>query len=188
MERIRGFISRIIDWFNNLDSKQRLFAAIVAVIIMALLTFGISKIRIGGNQINYKEINIESIKNLNVSNSKDLYINCDILTKRLVETYYGKYKISNLDVYLNDYYEHCKLEEYNISKSKFNKKFATIIDELKSEKNADSSEIDTFYPIIDKIYVYDETKQMYFIKFSTKEDHVLGIQFKDKYFYIFYLE
>lgn len=188
MEGIRGFITRTIDWFNNLDGKRRLYAAIVALIVIALLAFALSKIRIGGNLINYKEINMDSIKLMNVNTDKDLYTKCDLIVKRLVETYYGNYKLSTRTVELNDYYEHTKLEEYSISKSKFNKRFKTIIDEMQTEKNATIGNINSFYPIIDKIYTYSDTNKLYFIKFKTDEDHVLGVQVREDRFYIFYIE
>ena len=58
---------------------------------------------------------MDSIKLMNVNTDKELYTKCDLIVKRLVETYYGNYKISTRTVELNDYYEHTKLEEYSIS-------------------------------------------------------------------------
>lgn len=188
MEKIKKFFNKLTVWLENLNSNEKLVVALISLIIIAILSFGVSKIKIGEKSINYKEINIANINALEASNDKDLYVKCDAFTKRIIESYYKNYTISNVKVDVDDFYKLSKLDQYNISKSKFNKKFKTIIEELRNEKNASSNDIDTFYPIIKDIYVYSEKENMYFIKFDTNEEHVLGVQIKDNYFYIFYLE
>ena len=64
IEKIRKGVRNAINWYSGLVGIKKLQVTVILVIVLALLAFGISKVRIGGRTINYKDINYESIINM----------------------------------------------------------------------------------------------------------------------------
>lgn len=188
VDKIRDFVGKVFNWYSELSGIRKLVVTIVAVVIIAFLATGISKINLDEKLINYKEISYDNIVALEVNEDKDVYIKCDSAIKRLISTYFDNYKIGNDNVELDDFYEYAKDEEYNISKSKFKKIIGNTISELQSERNASMSNIESFYPIVKNIYTYSTSNKMYFVEFATDQTHVIGLHFKEGKFYVFYVE
>ena len=188
IKKIREAIGRAINWYSELTGIKKLQVSLIGLIVLALLAFGISNIRIGGKSINYKEINHDNIVTMSVNTDKNTYIMIDTAIKRLILATYDSYNISKLDISVKDFYDYAKEEEYNISKGKFTKKIKNMVNELQAERNGNVSNLESFYPIIKNIYTYSETNKMYFAELNTEKPHMIGIHFKEGNFYIFYLE
>ena len=188
VNKISDFIGKVINWYGELNGIRKLGVTVAAVIIIAILATGISKINFDEKIINYKDLYYDNIVSLDVNEDKDVYIKCDSSIKRLILTYFGNYNIGNKNIDLDDFYEFSKNEEYKISKSKFNKLIGNIVTELQSERNASLNNMETFYPIVKNIYTYSSENKMYLVEFSTEQKHILGLQFKEGRFYIFYVE
>lgn len=188
IEKIRKGVRNAIDWYSGLVGIKKLQVTIILVIVLALLAFGISKVRIGGRTINYKDINYESIINMEKNSDKNTYIMIDTALKRLILASYDSYNINGNKINLKDFYDFAKEEEYSISKGKYTKKISEMFTELQKERNGNVSNLESFYPIAKNIYTFSEENKMYFIELDTEKPHIIGLHFKEGNFYIFYLE
>ena len=188
IKKIRDAIGRAINWYSELTGVKKLQVSIIGLIVLALLVYGISNIRVGGRTINYKEIKPDNIVTMTVNTDKNTYIMVDTAIKRLILASYDNYSVSQHEIKVKDFYDYAKEEEYNISKGKFTKKISKMVSELQTERNGNVSNLESFYPIIKNIYTYSEGNKMYFAELDTEKQHFIGLHFKEGRFYIFYLE
>ena len=71
---MKGYIGKIISWYNSLTGVQKLIVTSILVIILMLLVYIISNVRIGYDLIDYKNITRESLLQNSVeSNDRDIF-------------------------------------------------------------------------------------------------------------------
>ena len=190
---MKGYIGKIISWYNSLTGVQKLIVTSILVIILMLLVYIISNVRIGYDLIDYKNITRESLLQNSVeSNDRDIFTKGEGIINSIINSYFSKYYIEDEEDKVSDFYNYTLINDYKyaISSGRFNNNVKEICNDFEEEQNTDDISSLVGFSIVDTVYLYSEDNEMYLFKLNISSDeHYIGIKFDENNKYsIFYLE
>lgn len=182
--------NKLLNLYNSLNKKQKLFLYLGIVIILSIIYFGLINNNYRENDINYNKINVQSI----IADSELIYDRgiiktIDDISKKILSVNYNAYYIDNKNVTLNNIYNSTFYSSYmkKISYSKFKKKISLLYKNVLSNDQISSFELKSYINSVSYSKEYD----MYLIEF-TGIDHnsYLGIRLysTDGFYKITYIE
>lgn len=190
---MKKLVRNIFEWYSSLNIYNKLIFSIISVLILILLVYIISNIRIGYDIVDYNTFYIEeAINSSEEISDRDIYLKGKTIIDNLISTYYSNYYIDDKKVKVSDFYKYTLLPDYKyeISNWNFNDNVKKIATDFISEYGTENIKELTEYSIINKMYKYSNEYNMYIFKLNLSiGEHYIGIRFEnnDKYS-IFYVE
>lgn len=180
MNKIKKMIT---DLYNSLNSKEKLILVIILIIIMSFIYFTFIKNSYKKNDIDYRKISIESMKDsAEVVYDRNLIMGIDECINNILKVNDGAFKLNNKTVTIKNIYDEVVSDNYkkSVSYNKFKKKIENVY------KNVLGNEgyIDGKKYI--KNVLYSSNNNIYLVEIG--DDSYIGIVIDDFSYTIGYVE
>lgn len=189
-------IDNVAKFFNSLTKVQQLITSVIVLLLLILLVNLLSNFNVEKGIINYREVTSVTslIENKEVVSNREIYYDCEVIVKNLLNTYLNNYYIDNEKVTTRQYYDYALEESYKVrfSNLSFKKKVNNFANKVLANNKAGELENILGRKVINKVYEYSYEESMYIVELNTltQENAYLGIRFDyaTSRFYIFYIE
>ena len=89
---MKKLVRNIFEWYSSLNIYNKLIFSIISVLILILLVYIISNIRIGYDIVDYNTFYIEeAINSSEEISDRDIYLKGKTIIDNLISTYYSNY-------------------------------------------------------------------------------------------------